>query len=107
MLGRETAIPFSAEAMKASLLRLQNEWEAVQASRERNAIYQYLTAVFETVIAWAKEGKAVKRASFVALPILKRSMIGRGTNGRGFCGTRHNTRTWMSLWVVSSSAGAV
>ena len=28
MLGREpTAIPFSAEAMRASLLRLQNEWE--------------------------------------------------------------------------------
>lgn len=63
MLGREpTAIPFSTEAMKASLLRLQNEWEMVQASRERNAIYQYLTAVFETVMAWAKEGKAVKRA---------------------------------------------
>ena len=63
MLGREpTAIPFSAEAMKASLLRLQNEWETVQASRDRDAIYQYLTAVFETVMAWAKEGKAVKRA---------------------------------------------
>ena len=28
MLGREpTAIPFSAEAMKASLLRLEEEWE--------------------------------------------------------------------------------
>ena len=63
MLGREpTAIPFSAEAMKASLLRLQNEWETMQASRERDAIYRYLTAVFETVMAWAKEGKAVNRA---------------------------------------------
>ena len=62
MLSREpTAIPFSAEAMRASLLRLQNEWETVQASRDRDAIYQYLTAVFETVMAWAKEGKAVKR----------------------------------------------
>ena len=51
MLGREpTTIPFSTEALKANLLRLQNEWETVQASRERNAIYQYLTAVFETVM---------------------------------------------------------
>ena len=42
--------------------RLENEWETVQASRDRDAIYQYLTAVFELVMWWAKEGKAVKRA---------------------------------------------
>jgi hypothetical protein len=35
--------------MKANLLRLQNEWEAVEASRDRGAIYQYLSAVFQTV----------------------------------------------------------
>ena len=63
MLGCEpTTIPFSTEAMKATLLRLQNEWDAVQASRDRDAIYQYLTAVFELVEVWAKEGKAVNRA---------------------------------------------
>ena len=63
MLGREpTAIPFSAEAMRAILLRLEGEWETVQASHDRNAIYQYLTAVFELVVWWAKEGKAVKHA---------------------------------------------
>ena len=49
-------------ALKANLLRLQTEWEKVQTSRDRNAIYQYLTAVFELVMWWAKEGKAVKRA---------------------------------------------
>ena len=50
MLGREpTTIPFSTEALQANLLRLQNEWETVQASRDRNAIYQYLAAVFELV----------------------------------------------------------
>ena len=49
MLGREpTAIPFSTEAMRASLLRLEEEWETVQASRDRDAVYQYLAAVFET-----------------------------------------------------------
>jgi hypothetical protein len=55
-------VPFTKDAMKASLLRLQNEWEAVQASRDRAAVYQYLAAVFETVMVWAKENKAVSRA---------------------------------------------
>ena len=64
MLDREpTAIPFSAEAMRACLLRLEGEWEMVQASHDRDAIYGYLTAVFETVMAWTLEGKAVNRAS--------------------------------------------
>ena len=48
--------------MRATLLRLQNEWETVQASHDRMAIYQYLTAVFETVSCWEHEGRAVKRA---------------------------------------------
>ena len=59
---RATRVPFSTEALKANLLRLRNEWETVQASRDRGAIYQYLSAVFETVMVWAKEGKAVKGA---------------------------------------------
>ena len=63
MLTREPAtIPFSTEALKANLLRLENEWETVQASRDRGAIYGYLTAVFELVEWWAKEGRAVKCA---------------------------------------------
>lgn len=50
VLNREpTTIRFCIEAMKANLLRLQNEWEAVEASRDRGAIYQYLSAVFQTV----------------------------------------------------------
>ena len=57
-----TTFPFSTEALRANLLRLQNEWEMVQASRGRAAIYGYLAAVFETIVVWAKEGKAVKRA---------------------------------------------
>ena len=102
--------------MKANLLRLQNEWETVQASRDRDAIYQYLTAVFELVTWWAQEGRAVDRAyralrlrgysrsesqnrsrpSFVARLIRQKLMIGRGANGPVCCGTRRNTRTWMS-----------
>ena len=64
MFGREpTRIPFSTEALRASLLRLEEEWETVQASRDRDAIYQYLTAVFELVMAWTLEGRAVNRAN--------------------------------------------
>ena len=59
MLCRDPAIPFSTEALKANLLRLQNEWETVQASRDRDAIYRYLSIVFELVSWWAQEGKAV------------------------------------------------
>ena len=62
MRGREpTTVTFSTEALKANLLRLQNEWETVQASRDRDAIYGYLTPVFEVVAWWDQEGKAVKR----------------------------------------------
>ena len=62
-LDRETTtIPFSTAALKANLLRLENEWEAYQVTRERDAVYVYLSLVFETVAWWAKEGKAVNRA---------------------------------------------
>ena len=36
----ETTIPFSSDALRANLLRLQNEWEMAQASRDRGAIYR-------------------------------------------------------------------
>ena len=63
MHGREpTTIPLSTEAVRANLLRLETEWEMVQESHDRDAIYGYLTAVFELVVCWAKEGKAVRRA---------------------------------------------
>ena len=63
MLGRElTAIPFSAEAMRACLLRLEGEWEVYQSTHARDAVYGYLSLVFETVMAWTLEGMAVNRA---------------------------------------------
>jgi hypothetical protein len=63
MPSREaTTIPFSAEALKANLLRLQNEWATVQASHDRDAIYGYLAAVFELVLWWNHESKAVNQA---------------------------------------------
>ena len=60
--GEPTTIPLSTEAVRVNLLRLEREWEMVQESRDRDAIYGYLTAVFELVVCWAQEGKAVQRA---------------------------------------------
>ena len=44
------------------LLRVRNAWEQCQASRDRNAIYGYLSAVFDLVMWWAAEDRAVGRA---------------------------------------------
>jgi hypothetical protein len=55
-------IPYTAEALKQDLLRVQNAWEESQARRDRDAIYGYLAAVFELVAWWAAEGRALERA---------------------------------------------
>ena len=112
--------------MKANLLRLQNEWETFQSTNARDAVYQYLTAVFDLVSWWAQEGRAVDRAhralhlrghhwlgsrkpsrpSFIVRQTVAKSMTGRGANGPVCYGTPPNTRTWVSRGI-SSSAGVV
>ena len=61
-----------SQALKANLLRLQNEWEAYQSNHERDAVYGYLAAVFELVEWWDQEGKAGSRASRALLQIGQR-----------------------------------
>jgi len=55
-------IPYTDEALKQDLLRVQNAWEESQARRERDAIYTYLTAVFELVAWWTAENRALQCA---------------------------------------------
>jgi hypothetical protein len=55
-------VPYTTEALKQDVLRVRNAWENCQASRERNAIYGYLTAVFDLVAWWAAENRALERA---------------------------------------------
>jgi hypothetical protein len=55
-------IPYTKEALRQDLLRVRNAWEECQANRDRNAIYGYLTAVFDLVMWWAAEGRPVTRA---------------------------------------------
>jgi hypothetical protein len=55
-------VPYGTQALRQDLLRVRNAWEECQASRERNAIYGYLTAVFDLVAWWAAENRALERA---------------------------------------------
>jgi hypothetical protein len=54
-----TKIDISTDALQANLQRLEREWEICQSTRARDAIFVYLTAVFELVTVWAHEGTAV------------------------------------------------
>jgi hypothetical protein len=55
-------VPYTTQALRQDLLRARNAWEECQASRERDAIYTYLTAVFDLVAWWAAETQALERA---------------------------------------------
>jgi hypothetical protein len=55
-------VPYTTEVLRQDLLRVRNAWEESQASRERDAIYTYLTAVFDLVTWWAAEKRALERA---------------------------------------------
>jgi hypothetical protein len=58
-------VPYSQAALRQDLARVRNAWEAwedCQASRDRNAIYGYLSAVFDLVAWWKAEERAVSRA---------------------------------------------
>jgi hypothetical protein len=55
------AVPYTSAAMRQDLDRLRRIWEDCQASRDRNAIYAYLTAVYGLVAWWAAEGREVDR----------------------------------------------
>src|ERR1700730_6515868 len=56
-------VPYTTQALKQDLLRLRNAWEECQASRKRDAIYTYLTAIFDLVSWWTAEDHAMERAS--------------------------------------------
>jgi hypothetical protein len=55
-------VPYTTQALRQDLARVRNAWEDCQASRDRNAIYGYLSAVFDLVIWWTAEDRAIDRA---------------------------------------------
>jgi hypothetical protein len=61
-LSPKEAIPYSSAALRQDLQRVRNTWADCQATRERNAIYAYLNAVYGLVAWWTAEGRGVDRA---------------------------------------------
>jgi hypothetical protein len=55
-------IAYSPEALRQDLARVRTAWDECQGRRERDAIYRYLTAVFDLVAWWAAEDRALERA---------------------------------------------
>ena len=55
-------VPYTTQALREDLLRVRTVWEDCQASRERDAIYSYLTAVFNLVAWWTSDNRAFNRA---------------------------------------------
>jgi hypothetical protein len=55
-------VAYTTQALRQDLLRVRNAWEECQASRKRDAIYGYFTAVFNLVAWWAAEHRAFERA---------------------------------------------
>jgi hypothetical protein len=56
------SVPFSERALKTTLDRLESEWEDYKSTRDRDAIYVYLTAVFEVVTWMEHEHRAIEYA---------------------------------------------
>jgi hypothetical protein len=55
-------VPYTTQALRQDLLRVQIAWNESQARRERDAIYTYLIAVFELIAWWTAENRALERA---------------------------------------------
>jgi hypothetical protein len=55
-------VPYSSAALRQDLERVRGIWDDAQTSRDRNAIYGYLTAVYGLVAWWTAEGRKVDRA---------------------------------------------
>jgi hypothetical protein len=55
-------VPYTDQALRQDLLRVRNAWEESQASRDRAAIYIFLTAVLDLVGWWTVEKRALDRA---------------------------------------------
>jgi hypothetical protein len=56
------AIPYTKDALERDLERVQDAWDDCQTDRRRDAIYDYLKAVYDLVDWWSAERCEVDRA---------------------------------------------
>jgi hypothetical protein len=60
--AEQQPIGYSSAALRQDLQRVRTAWDDCQATRDRNAVYGYLTAVYGLVSWWAAEERAIDRA---------------------------------------------
>jgi hypothetical protein len=58
----EDDVPYTTQALRQDLTRVRTAWNDCQMNRNRDAIYSYLTAVFDLVALWVAENRAISRA---------------------------------------------
>ena len=56
-MTRRCKAPYSSEAFRQDLERIRDAWDRFQDTRDRDAVYRYLSAVFERVLYWKSEGR--------------------------------------------------
>lgn len=57
-----SGVSYPDRSLDQDLKRIRKIWEQMQSDRHRDAIYDYLTAVYEVVQAWKVERLAIDRA---------------------------------------------
>jgi hypothetical protein len=55
-------LPYPNSALQCDLTRVHEAWRESRRRHDRYTVYQYLTAVFDLVMVWQKENRAVDRA---------------------------------------------
>jgi len=55
-------LPYPNDALRNDLIRVREVWRQSQRRHDRFSVYEYLAAVFDLVMVWQKENRAVDRA---------------------------------------------
>jgi hypothetical protein len=55
-------LPYSGAALHWDLIRLRDAWRESRRNHDRFSIFKYLSAVFDLVMVWEKENRAIDRA---------------------------------------------
>jgi hypothetical protein len=55
-------IPYTDESLRQDMKRLSMAWNECQNTRRRDAVFDFLQAIFDVVGVWMAEGQAERRA---------------------------------------------
>jgi hypothetical protein len=58
----QPVLSYSNDALRNDLIRVHEAWRDSRRDHDRFSVYKYLSAVFDLVMVWQKESRAVDRA---------------------------------------------